>query len=92
MNLIEVNTSTLARDFIKVNVLINQSDPNYIRPLDKDINEVFDKEKNKTFRSGEAVRWVLKNEQGHLIGRIAAFVNKNINQREMMVLWAAWDF
>ncbi|MCH5683915.1 hypothetical protein LWM68_06355 [Niabella sp. W65] len=76
MNLIEVNTPALARDFIKVNVLINQNDPNYIRPLDKDINEVFDKEKNKTFRSGEAIRWILQDSQGQLIGRIAAFVNR----------------
>ncbi len=81
MNLIEVNTPTLARDFIKVNVLINQSDPNYIRPLDKDINEVFDKEKNKTFRSGEAIRWILKDEQGQLIGRIAAFTNKKYKSK-----------
>lgn len=81
MNLIEVDTPALARDFIKVNVLINQNDPNYIRPLDKDINEVFDKEKNKTFRSGEAIRWVLRNSKGQLIGRIAAFVNKKYKSK-----------
>ncbi len=81
MNLIEVDTPALAKDFIKVNVLIHQNDPNYIRPLDKDINEVFDKEKNKTFRSGEAIRWVLRNNQGQLIGRIAAFVNKKYKSK-----------
>ncbi|WP_114791553.1 hypothetical protein U0035_18510 [Niabella yanshanensis] len=81
MNLIEVNTPALAKDFIQVNVLVNQNDPNYIRPLDKDINDVFDKEKNKTFRSGEAIRWVLRNSQGQLIGRIAAFVNKKYKSK-----------
>lgn len=81
MNLIEVNTPALARDFIKVNVLINQNDPNYIRPLDKDINEVFDKDKNKSFRSGEATRWILKNDRGELVGRIAAFVNKKYKSK-----------
>ncbi|GAB3430879.1 hypothetical protein [Niabella aquatica] len=76
MNLIEVSTPALAKDFILANVLINKNDPGYIRPLDKDINDVFNKEKNKTFRSGEAIRWVLKDDNGNLVGRIAAFVNK----------------
>ena len=76
MDLIEVNSASLAKDFIRVNVELNSSNPNYIRPLDKDINDVFDKKKNKVFRikGGEAIRWILKKD-GKLIGRIAAFVN-----------------
>ncbi|MFI5187289.1 MAG: hypothetical protein ACHQF0_11225 [Chitinophagales bacterium] len=76
MQLIEVNDKKTAKEFIEVNVLINKTDPNYIRPLDKDINTVFDPKKNKAFRFGEAKRWVLKNDEEKLIGRIAAFVNK----------------
>lgn len=76
MIITEVNTPALEKDFINVNVIINQNDPNYIRPLDQDIKFVFDKNKNKAFRFGEAIRWVLKDEKGQLIGRIAAFVNK----------------
>lgn len=76
MQLIEVNSPRLAKDFILVNVEINKGDPNYIRPLDKDINDVFDKNKNKAFRFGEATRWVLRDNSGKLIGRIAAFINK----------------
>ena len=53
-----------------------KGDPNYIRPLDKDVEEVFDPKKNKAFRFGEAIRWVLTDDNGKLIGRIAAFVNK----------------
>ena len=74
MELIEVNSNGSARDFIRVNVELNSSNPNYIRPLDKDINDVFDKKKNKAFRNGEATRWILM-DNGNLIGRIAAFVN-----------------
>ncbi|MEI9807825.1 MAG: hypothetical protein WDO16_08075 [Bacteroidota bacterium] len=55
---------------------INKNDPNYIRPLDKDIYETFDPKKNKAFRFGEAIRWILKDDNGKLLGRIAAFVNK----------------
>lgn len=75
MQLFEVNTTDLANDFIKVNVQILQHTNCYIRPLDKDINEVFDTKKNKSFRNGEAIRWVVKDTYGKLIGRIAAFTN-----------------
>jgi hypothetical protein len=81
MQLIEVTTPQLSRDFIRVNVEINKDDPNYIRPLDKDINDVFDPKKNKAFRFGEASRWILKSADGKLIGRIAAFVNKKYKNK-----------
>jgi GNAT superfamily N-acetyltransferase len=76
MQLFEVLNRSQARDFIRVQVVLNKNNPNYIRPLDKDIHEVFDKKKNKAFRNGEATRWILKNEAGECVGRIAAFVNK----------------
>lgn len=76
MELIEVTNDSLARQFIEVNVLMNRNDPNYVRPLDKDINDIFNSTKNKALRHAEITRWILKNDNGELIGRIAAFVNK----------------
>ena len=76
MQLTEVTTARQAKDFITVNVIINRNDPNYIRPLDKDVNEVFDPAKNKTFRQGKVIRWILTNSKNELIGRIAAFTNR----------------
>ncbi len=81
MQLVEVNTPALAKDFIRVNILINKDNPHYIHPLEKDINEVFDPKKNKAFRFGEATRWILKNEKGELIGRVAAFNNKKYKNK-----------
>ena len=81
MQLIEVKDKGTAKDFIKVNVIINSNNPDYIRPLDKDINDVFDPKKNKTFRFGSVTRWVLKNEKGELTGRIAAFINKKYRNK-----------
>ena len=81
MQLIEVLNAGQAKDFIKVNIQINQSNPNYIRPLDKDINDVFDPKKNKAFRHGESIRWIAKNNDGKLVGRIAAFVNKKYKNK-----------
>ena len=45
MELFEVKDAAAARDFIRVNVEINKGNPNYIQPLDKDVNEVFDPKK-----------------------------------------------
>lgn len=81
MELLQVTNKQLERDFLKVNVLINKHDPNYIQPLDKDILQVFDPEKNKAFRFGEASRWVLRSNNGELIGRIAAFTNKKYKNK-----------
>lgn len=81
MQLIEVNTPQLAKEFLKVNAELNKSNPNYIRPLDKDINEVFDTKKNKAFRFGEATRWILKDGSDKLAGRIAAFINKKYKNK-----------
>ena len=82
MLLTEVTTTELAKDYIKVNVEINKPDLNYIRPLDKDINDVFDPKKNKAFRFGEVIRWILSDGSGKLIGRIAAFVNKKYKNKD----------
>jgi hypothetical protein len=76
MQLIEVTTPVLAKEFIQVNVQLNRSNPAYIRPIDKEIEEIFDPKQNKAFRHGEVTRWILKDEDGRFLGRIAAFVNK----------------
>jgi hypothetical protein len=81
MQLIEVTDDMTARAFLQVNADLHQNDPNYIRPLDKDVNEVFDEKKNKAFRFGEVKRWILKNEEGRFQGRIAAFVNKKYKNK-----------
>ena len=80
MKIVEVTNKTLAQEFIEVNVLMNKANSNYIRPLDNEINEIFDIEKNRNFKYGKAIRWILKNDTNELIGRIAAFTNsKYIN-------------
>lgn len=81
MHVLEVNTPSTSKDFLLVNTLLNQSNPAYIRPLDNEVLEVFDPSKNKKFKNGEAKRWIIKNEEGKLMGRIAAFTDsKYINK------------
>ena len=81
MQLIEVTDKKRAEDFLLANVQINKNNPAYIRPLDHEINEVFDPKKNKTFRFGSVIRWILTNDAGELIGRIAAFTNKKYKNK-----------
>jgi len=81
LHLTEVKTPQQEKEFLETNALINAANPNYIRPLDQEIRDVFDKKKNKTFRSGTVVRWILKDDQGALIGRIAAFTNKRYKNK-----------
>lgn len=76
MHLIEVKTAKEKKDFLNLAVTIYKNYPNWIRPLDKDIEDVFDANKNKYFRHGEATRWILKNDKGQLVGRVAAFINR----------------
>ncbi|MDB5251241.1 MAG: hypothetical protein JWP27_410 [Flaviaesturariibacter sp.] len=80
LQLIEVTTPALATEFLRVNVLVNAGNPNYIRPLDKDVEDVFNPKKNKTFRFGKVTRWILKKDDA-LIGRIAAFTNKKYKNK-----------
>lgn len=82
MRMYEVNTAQDRRDFLQLAADIYKNDPNWIRPLDKDIEEVFDPAKNKFFKKGECTRWLLKDDSGLVIGRIAAFVNKAYKQEQ----------
>lgn len=75
MQLIPVSTSLLRKQFLDFPASLYKNDPNYIRPLDKDVEEVFDRKKNKAFRFGELERWLLQDDNGDFIGRIAAFTN-----------------
>lgn len=83
MQLLEVtpNNRRLRRAFLDVHIRMNQHDPNWIRPLDKDVEAVFDPRQNIAFQHGECIRWVLLNDSGAPIGRIAAFTNQTTNQR-----------
>jgi hypothetical protein len=73
---IEVQGKELENEFIKLPVGLYKDEPFYIRPLDKDVRSVFDRNQNKYFERGECIRWLLKNENGEFIGRIAAFTLK----------------
>lgn len=65
----------LAKEFIRFPVRLYRGDEHWIRPIDKEIEEVFHKETNKFFRHGECTRFLLQ-DAGKTIGRVAVFVDK----------------
>ena len=75
-----VTTPAQEKDFLELPTFIYKADPNWIRPLNKDIEDVFDSKKNKAFRFGKVQRWLLLKD-GQCIGRIAAFVNKKYKSK-----------
>jgi len=81
MKLLEVKNRKLNREFHKVPFVIYRNDKNWIPNLRQDIDKIFNPAKNKLYElGGEAIRWILKDDSGNLIGRVAAFVNpKTIN-------------
>lgn len=66
-----------AREFLEVARQIYKDDKTWVCPLDKDINAVFDPKLNVFHNHGSITRWVLKSDEGKLIGRIAAFINED---------------
>lgn len=74
MQLIEVKDKKQASEFLEFAARLYKNEKNWIRPLDNDINKVFDKTQNRFFDKGEAIRWLLV-QNGKTIGRIAAFYN-----------------
>ncbi len=77
MHIKEVITKKDKRDFLLVPKILYKDDPNRISHLDKDIEAVFNPSKNSLFKTGEAIRWIMKDGRGKLTGRVAAFVNKD---------------
>jgi hypothetical protein len=82
MKLEEANSKRVLRDWMRLPWSIYAGDANWIPHLKQDIEKVFDPARNKLFRpdpatgkAGEAVRWVLYDDGGRAIGRIAAFIN-----------------
>ncbi|MCU0353579.1 MAG: hypothetical protein MUD08_07570 [Cytophagales bacterium] len=75
MQLIEVTTARHRRAFLELPVSLYKNEPNWIRPLDQDIEKVFDPAKNPFFKHGECIRWLLYDDAGRPIGRVAAFID-----------------
>ena len=76
MYTVEVKNNKTRKQFLNLPDKLYANDKNWIKPLNQDIEKVFDEDKNKLFkRGGKAIRWILFDGKDQIIGRIAAFIN-----------------
>jgi hypothetical protein len=76
MEIKQVITKTDKAEFIKFPKRLYRDDPNWICPLDDSIEGVFSPSSNNAFSRGEAIRWILTDDAGSTIGRVAAFIDR----------------
>jgi hypothetical protein len=76
MQIVEVQNRQDKLEFHNFPRTLYKNDPFWICPLDSMIEDIFDPLKNLAFKNGEAVRWLLKDNNGNTIGRIAAFIDR----------------
>ena len=72
----EVKTNKDIKQWLDFPAKLYKNDPHYVRPLDDEVENVFDKTKNKLFRHGDAIRFILKDKNDKVVGRIAAFYDE----------------
>ena len=70
-------TGAAAREFLDLPKRLYRGNRNWVCPLDGDIESTFDPACNKKFRAGEAARWIARDEGGQVVGRVAAFYNRD---------------
>jgi hypothetical protein len=75
MEVIEVTAKQHRREFIDIAKELYRDDHCWVCQLDSSLESVFDPALNHTFKHGEAVRWIIKDSDGKVIGRIAAFTD-----------------
>lgn len=76
MQIVEVTTPKQAKEFFTLPEKLYANVKQWIKPLDKDVESVFDRGKNPAFKNGECTRFLLVDASGKTIGRVAAFVNE----------------
>lgn len=82
MKAVQVVSREQIQQFLDLPSVLFEKDPNYIRPLDQDVESVFDRKRNKFFRFGECERYLFFDDQNRKVGRVAIFVNRKYRQKQ----------
>jgi GNAT superfamily N-acetyltransferase len=75
MYVVEVKKRSERKEFTRFPKILYRNDHGWVCPLDSEIESTFDPALNPSFRHGEAIRWLLRDDEGRTIGRIAAFID-----------------
>ncbi|MCF8224400.1 MAG: hypothetical protein K9J30_00825 [Bacteroidales bacterium] len=77
MKINTVDDKKSEREFLDLPRKLYKNDPKHVMPFDNEIKAAFDPIRNVHFQNGDACRWILINDSGNIIGRIAAFYEKD---------------
>ena len=83
--IIEVNDKKSREEFLLLPQSLYKNDPNFISPLHKEIDSIFNPRLNNFYTHGICKRWILKKENIP-IGRIAAFINYEKNKNPELII------
>lgn len=75
MNAKEVLTKHDKTEFLNFPKRLYRGDPDWVCPLDSGIESIFSSGTNNAFSHGKAIRWILTDDKGATIGRVAAFID-----------------
>ncbi len=76
----EVTTKREIKQWLAFPAKLYRHDPHYVRPLDREVEHVFNREDNKLFRHGDATRYYLTDNKGRIVGRIAVFYDEKTSK------------
>lgn len=65
------------KEFHEFPCRLYRGDKNWCRPLDASVEEIFDPKKNKNLEKGGIVRWLVRNADNSVVGRISAFYSED---------------
>lgn len=80
-NLEVVTRRKQVREFLDLPKRIYAGNRYWVHPLDGDMIKPFNPKSNELLEDGEAVRWILRDSSGEVVGRIAAFYNRETAMR-----------
>jgi GNAT superfamily N-acetyltransferase len=82
MKFIEVKEKQHIKEFLEFPIQLYKGIKEWIRPLDNDVEEVFDPNKNSFFQHGECARWIVTDDKNKTIGRFAAFIDTKTEKQK----------
>ena len=74
----EVFTKKDSCDFLDLPKRLFANHPNFVCPLDTDIENTFAPDKNPLFKNGEAARFLAVDGAGRVVGRVAVFIDRRM--------------
>lgn len=83
--LVEVRDKKSLRAFLDFPARLYRDDKKWGRPLDIDVEKIFDPKQNKRFRKGGAVRWILKDQDHQVVGRVASFYDQSTAKKNVQL-------